>query len=292
MSNFSLFSPAKINLYLAITGRRADGYHDLVSVVAPLNWGDTLHVTTASDTVLTCDDPTLAIDETNLILKATAAFRADTGWKDGVHFRLDKRIPVGAGLGGGSSNAVAALRALNQLAGYPLDHDGLRHIAAGLGADCVLFLEDTPVMMRGRGEIIERLSTAEHARFMGRRLLLFKPGFGVSTAWAYAQMARDPANYLSSNLAEAHWQSWREAPAVQLGELCQNNMEQVVFTKYPALPALYSGLTEQFGLQPHMSGSGSASFIILEEGTDPAQVASYIREAWGPHAFVLSVALA
>jgi 4-diphosphocytidyl-2-C-methyl-D-erythritol kinase len=99
LSNFSLFSPAKINLYLAITGRRADGYHDLVSVVAPLNWGDTLHVTTASDTVLTCDDPTLAIDETNLILKATAAFRADTGWKDGVHFRLDKRIPVGAGLG-------------------------------------------------------------------------------------------------------------------------------------------------------------------------------------------------
>src|SRR5438552_482615 len=126
----SLFSPAKINLFLAVTGRRADGFHDLVSVVAPLDFGDELVAELGGSRreagggkqfTLECDHPEVPVDGANLVLKAAEAFVAATGWSGSVHFRLTKRIPPGAGLGGGSSNAVAALRALNRLAGGLLD---------------------------------------------------------------------------------------------------------------------------------------------------------------------------
>src|SRR5581483_6186978 len=119
----TILCPAKLNLYLAVTGRRADGFHDLVSVVVKLDFGDTLTVEPsgrAGRFELVCDDSTLPIDDTNLVLKAARAFAAAARWTGGVRFALTKRIPVGAGLGGGSSDAAAALRALNQLAGVPL----------------------------------------------------------------------------------------------------------------------------------------------------------------------------
>ena len=121
MSTLSIFAPAKVNLFLAITGRRADGYHDLVSVVAPVEFGDTLRVEVqvggggAARFELGCDDAAVPVDETNLVWKAARAFVAATGWTGGAQFFLEKRIPMGAGLGGGSSDAVAALRALNEL---------------------------------------------------------------------------------------------------------------------------------------------------------------------------------
>ena len=147
-----LFSPAKINLFLAVTGRRADGFHDLVSVVAPLDFGDELSVGAANGFVLECDDPAVPVDGSNLILKAAAAFSAATKFKGGAHFKLTKRIPMGAGLGGGSSNAVTALRALNRLSGGLASEAQLEAIAAALGSDCVLFLKSAPMVMRGRGE--------------------------------------------------------------------------------------------------------------------------------------------
>src|SRR5436190_1798880 len=107
-----------------------------------------LCVRPADGFTLTCDDATVPIDESNLVLKAARAFAAATGWSGGAKFALEKRIPMGAGLGGGSSDAVAALRALNELAGRPLDAPKLANLAAGLGSDCPLFLHDGPVIMR------------------------------------------------------------------------------------------------------------------------------------------------
>jgi 4-diphosphocytidyl-2-C-methyl-D-erythritol kinase len=121
----TVFSPAKINLYLSVTGCRDDGFHDLVSVAAPLDFGDELTATVIetdgeSRFRLECDHPDVPVDDSNLVLKAAFTFAEATGWpalngRSGVHFKLAKRIPIGAGLGGGSSNAVAALRALNIL---------------------------------------------------------------------------------------------------------------------------------------------------------------------------------
>jgi len=288
----SLFSPAKINLFLAITGRRADGYHDLVSVVAQLDIGDELTaVPGGTGFALECDMPGVPGDDTNLVLRAAHAFAAATGWKGGVRFKLTKRIPPGAGLGGGSSNAVAALRALNRLAGGLLAEDELGGIAASLGSDCALFLNQTPVVMRGRGERIEPLPEGAARRLRGRHVLLFKPSFAISTAWAYGRMAARGTDYLPAAEAAARLAAWQRggAPAE---EILFNNMEGVAFEKFVALPVLLGKLRQASGVAPRMSGSGSACFALLGDpatGSGPAQVTpmkQMIAECWGPAAFV------
>ena len=292
---FALFSPAKINLFLAITGRRADGFHDLVSVVAPLDFGDELTVGAGEKFTLECDDPAVPVDGNNLILKAARAFAAATRWQDGAHFKLTKRIPLGAGLGGGSSNAVAALRALNQLAGGIASEAQLEEIAATLGSDCVLFLKNVPVVMRGRGERVEAL--ADHgpvgtlARLVGRRVLLFKPSFGISTAWAYGRMAARGTDYLAEEETEARLKRWINGSA-PVGELLFNNMEGVAFEKFVALPLLLGKLRSEFGVVGRMSGSGSACYAMLGENQAVAPLERLIRECWGAEVFVQEARIA
>lgn len=289
----TIFSPAKLNLFLAITGRRADGFHELVSVAAPLDWGDTLRAERAEADALTCDDPAVPVDGSNLVLKAAQAFRAASGWAGGVRFALEKRIPIGAGLGGGSSNAAAALRALNRLAARPLGEAALAEVAASVGSDCALFLHEGPVAMRGRGERVAPLPAPAAARLRGRRVLVFKPAFGISTAWAYGQMAaRAPASYLPAADAEARLAAWVRDDGARAEELLFNNMEAAAFAKFPALPLLLERLRAEFGLQPRMSGSGSACFAFLGEEGRTEVMAARIREAWGESAFVISARLA
>jgi len=287
----SIFSPAKINLYLAVTGRRADGFHDLVSVVAPLDFGDEL-VAEAGGTgfTLACDMPGVPVDDSNLVLKAAHAFVAATGWKERAAFKLTKRIPLGAGLGGGSSNAVAALRALNQLAGGRLAESELSAIAATLGSDCTLFMKNAPVVMRGRGELVEGLPKTVTERIRGRRVLLFKPGFAINTAWAYGRMAARGSDYLPATEAEARLSAWRQGSAPAEG-LLFNNMEGVAFDKFVALPVLLERLHGEFGLATRMSGSGSACFALLGDDFVTGPVLALIRESWGPAAFVREVRL-
>lgn len=287
VSALTLQCPAKINLFLAITGRRSDGFHELLSVVAPLDWGDTLRVEAAESFSLVCDDPAVPVDGSNLVLKAAEAFRAATGWRSGAKFVLEKRVPAGAGLGGGSSDAAAALRALNRLAGEPLKNAELADVAARVGSDCALFLHGGPVVMRGRGERVEALAEAATARLRGRSVIVFKPAFGISTGWAYRQMATGaPASYLPAADAEARLAAWAagKAPAE---ELLFNNMEAAAFRKFPALPALLDRLRRDFGLRPRMSGSGSACFALLESGADEPAIAAAIRHAWGDSALVV-----
>jgi 4-diphosphocytidyl-2-C-methyl-D-erythritol kinase len=225
-------------------------------------------------------------------LKAAAAFVAVTGWQGGVDFRLTKRIPVGAGLGGGSSNAVATLRALNQLSGGALSEEKLAGIAASLGSDCALFLHHAPVVMRGRGERIEALPASAAARLRGRRVLLCKPSFGISTPWAYGRMVTEaPAHYWPAAEAEARLAAWLggNAPAE---ELLANNMEGVAFEKYVALPVLLAQLQREFGVMARMSGSGSACFAVLRDDCATAPLVAAIRAAWGPRSFVQEARLA
>ena len=294
-----LFSPAKINLFLAVTGGRDDGYHELVSVAAPLDFGDEL---TAEDGgprtddraqfTLECDHPELPVDDSNLILRAARAFVVATGWGQRVAFKLTKRIPLGAGLGGGSSNAVAALRALNQLSGGRLGEARLAEVASTLGSDCALFLKNAPVVMRGRGERIEALPAAAAGRLRGQRVLLFKPSFAISTAWAYGRMAAGGADYRPAGDAEARLAAWLRG-AAPVGELLFNNMEGVAFEKYVALPVLLEKLRREFGVAARMSGSGSACFALLggtpengEQTDRRARMKHLIKGCWGPAAWV------
>ena len=295
MSALSIFAPAKLNLFLAITGRRADGFHDLVSVVATVDVGDTLRVTGAADGkfALSCDDAAVPADGTNLVLKAARAFVAATGWTGGASFGLEKRIPMGAGLGGGSSDAVAALRGLNALAGGALGPGRLAEVAATLGSDCPLFLHGGPVVMRGRGERVEALPAGAAARLRGRRVLIFKPGFGIATPWAYGQMAAGaPGSYVPAAEAERRLAAWVERAEAPAEELLFNGMEGVAFAKFVALPTLLEQLRGRFGVAARMSGSGSACFALLAEDAPGAAIREAIRAAWGASAFVTEARLA
>ncbi len=294
MNTVEVFSPAKLNLLLAILGRREDGFHELLSVATPLQWGDRL-VAEPGDTddlTLFCDDPEVPVDDGNLVLRAARAFRAATGWTAGVRFALEKHIPMGAGLGGGSSNAVAALRALNELAGGPLDDLALTGLAAGIGSDCALFVPGRPVAMRGRGERLAVLPDGPAGRLRGRRVLVFKPGFPIATGWAYGRLAAT-GKYWAADRAEAWLDTWLagDAPAE---ELLANTLEAVAFAKYPALPVLLDRLRGDFGLAPRMSGSGSACFTLLPESGGPSvpELHAAIAEAWGPRARVIETRLA
>lgn len=288
----TVFSPAKINLFLAITGRRADGFHDLVSVVAPLEFGDELVTEPAEGGrfTLACDAADVPTDATNLIIQAAQLFAATTGWTGGARFRLTKRIPMGAGLGGGSSNAVAALRALDQLAGGIAGAASLEAMAARLGSDCVLFLRAAPVVMRGRGERVEDLPPAAAARLRGRRVLVFKPSFGIATPWAYGRLVARGTDYLPAAEAEARLAAWLAGGAPAEAVLF-NNMEPAAFEKFVALPVLLQELRDAFGLAPRMSGSGSACFALLRDDAEAAPVVSRIRECWGPAACVFETRL-
>lgn len=303
----TVFSPAKLNLFLAITGRRADGFHDLVSVVAPLDFGDRLMAQAEDWKVegdlftLKCDHEEVPVDQSNLVLKAARAFAAATSWDRSVRFILKKNTPLGAGLGGGSSNAVAALLALNHLSDGRLDEALLMQLAASLGSDCPLFLRKAPVVMRGRGEQVEALPAAAATRVRGRRVLLFKPSFGISTPWAYGRMVARGTDYLPAAEAEARLAAWLRG-AAPLEELLFNNMEPAAFGKFEALPVLLAKLRREFGVAAGMSGSGSACFAVLPgPSTGPGQGASadtvtrmkqMIRDCWGQGAFVQEARLA
>jgi 4-diphosphocytidyl-2-C-methyl-D-erythritol kinase len=289
-----LHSPAKLNLFLAITGRRPDGFHDLVSVAAPVEFGDTLKIgPRESGFSLECDDPRLEVDETNLVLRAARAFAEASGWRGGAHFSLEKRIPAGAGLGGGSSNATTALLGLNQLAGSPLDSSRLNEVASRLGSDCALFLQNQPVVMRGRGETVAALPMQAASRLRGRRVLIFKPPFGISTVWAYGRMVKEaPAAYLPSDQAEARLGAWINDADASGEALLFNNMEAPAFTKYIALPVALVCLRDEFALAPRMSGSGSACFAFLPDDASVTAIAERIRALWGSDAFVVETRLA
>jgi len=281
-------APAKINLFLAVTGRRGDGYHDLVSVAAPLVWGDAISVETGGDAFsVDCDDPEIPTDGRNLVLKAAAAFAEASGWRGGARISIAKRIPSCAGLGGASSDAVTTLTALNAAAGRPLGAADLARVASGIGSDCALFLSGAPVVMRGRGERVDALPGEAYSRFRGMRVLLFKPAFAIPTPWSYGRLAAEaPRGYVPALAAEARLGAWIAKAGAPVEELLFNSMERPAFAKFPALPALLELIRHRFGIAARMSGSGSACFALLNENVDARPVEATIRDAWGPSAFV------
>lgn len=284
----TLSSPAKVNVFLAVTGRRPDGFHELLSVAAPVDFGDILTAQAAeggADT-LECSQPEVPKGPDNLVLRAAAAWRAAGGRAPPVRFVLGKWIPMGAGLGGGSSNAAAALRALQLLATAPLGPERLAAVAAAVGSDCPLFLADGPVVVRGRGERVEPLPLAGTSRLRGRMLVVFKPIFAVATPWAYARLAAGaPGSYLSPAEAEGRVAGWL-AGGAPAEELLFNSFSGPVGEKFVALPVLARRLEARFGLRALLSGSGSASFVFVANDSEAEAVVEAVAEAWGPHAYV------
>ncbi len=258
------FSPCKVNLMLAITGVRPDGFHELVSLVTPTRFGDELYVEISDSDSLKCNMEGVPCDSSNLVMRAAEIFRRASGRTERFAFDLQKKIPAGAGLGGGSSNGAAALAAVNELCGNPLPMAKLADLAAELGSDCPLFLSNSPVVMRGRGEKVFPLFGAARRCLERVKFFVFKPEFSINTGWAYSQMKKNPSDYIDRDLAENIISEWLENPCVFNLPLV-NNMQIEAFKKYPALEVAIEEIKKRFRVPCMMSGSGSACFAVVND---------------------------
>lgn len=257
----SLMAPAKINLSLRILGKRPDGFHELETLMAPIGLADAIEVShgMGHGITLTCNDPELSTGSENLCVKAAEAFRMATGLDHGIAITLLKRIPHGAGLGGGSSDAAAVLKGINELFDHPLVEEELHQIAATLGSDIPFFLWSGPAWCRGRGEILEGVDSLPQ-----RRLLLIKPPFPVPTVWAYKKYAE----LKESGKLPA------EPEKQFLGDLeFVNDLEAPVFHKYLLLPVMKTWLRQQSGAESaFMTGSGSTMVAVLAPDVTAEQI--------------------
>lgn len=243
-------APAKINLSLRILGKRADGFHEIETVMAPLSLSDTLDIELGegSGVEFTCSDTSLPLDGTNLVCRAVDAFARHTGRQFHARIHLEKKIPHGAGLGGGSSDAASTLKALNTILGSGLSVDDLESLAGTLGSDIPFFIRSCPAICRGRGELVEPL-----ASFPEANVLLVKPPFPIPTPWAYG--AYQKSNKSAETFRQFHG-------SIEL----MNDLEAPVFSKYLVLPVLKRWLLDQAGVMSAMiSGSGSTIFAIVNK---------------------------
>lgn len=259
-----VLAPAKINLSLKILGRRNDGFHEIETLVSPISLADKIDIERQSRWIdFSCDDPTLPGGDENLAVRAAKAFFEKAKINGGVGIKLHKKIPHGAGLGGGSSDAAATLGALNELFETKLPREELAKLGSTIGSDVAFFLFESAAVCKGRGEIVSPTKLEKRLS-----ILLLKPGFSVSSGWAYSQ-----------------WQDSKEIPKISYqpqnfdGQSFANDLERPVFEKFVFLAQLKAWLLKQpeVGVAL-MSGSGSTVFAVFRENADVDFVAKRARE--------------
>lgn len=247
-------APAKINLSLKIDDRkrRTDGYHEISTLIAKIDLADELHFHKSITSSLVCDAPDLAVDESNLVLRAVQEFEKVYGRKVKQKITLTKRVPMAAGLGGGSADAAVTLLALNERLGTQYTHDELREMAAAIGSDVAFFINPVVTLCKGRGE---RTKTIERFSTWSSPIVLLKPQFGVSTKWAYGA-------YRGAHRRKEFFYGEQE---LENGPRLVNDLEIPVFSKFPFLGLLKNWMLERPGVKGAlMSGSGSTMFALTD----------------------------
>ncbi len=245
------FPNAKINLGLDILRKRPDGYHDIASVFYPLGWHDALEAVPSEGFSFTSSG--LAIPgeaQDNLCVKAYTLFSEKYGCP-AVHLHLHKAIPMGAGLGGGSSDATAALALLNQLGGHKLGHGALKEMAALLGSDCAFFVENRPMLATGRGEVLAPVPLS----LKGMHVALVCPGVHVPTPRAYSLVVPQEPAMPVEEIVRLPVTAWK-------GRL-ENRFEAPVTAAYPELAGIKERLYGAGAAYASMTGSGSAFYGLF-----------------------------
>ncbi len=275
-----VLAPAKVNLLLRILGRREDGYHLLNSLMLPVSLYDEIWIrldnvvsadspTPTAQICLSCDDTRIPSDETNLAYRAASLLCQEAGLVARLSLRLIKRIPAGAGLGGGSSDAAAVLKGLNSLLRLGWTEQRLCNLGLRLGADVPFFIPCRPARVTGIGEELSP------ARMAGRRwLVLIVPAFGVSTSWAYRrfdQLIGATASDLSPTTAVLA-DGWPSPVA------CVNDLERAVLPAHPLLQDLKNMLLSARAEAALMSGSGSAIFGLFDRRAAAQRAADSIAQ--------------
>ena len=310
-------SPCKVNLILNILGKRADGFHELETVMQPVNLCDAMTFERAGTALLlTCSHPELPCDSKNLVHRAATAFLSAVKISDGVKIHLQKNLPLAGGIGGGSANAAVTFTALNELFGSPLPLEKLHELAATLGSDVPFFLYDQPALATGRGEKVRTLENFPALK--GKAFFLVHPGFGISTPWSYQNLARFPkdqngtpgrAEKLIAALQSNHSLA-RPSDTLSTtggegrgegatpGNQCKmwsddfyNSLEAPAFDKFPVLRLYQEFLRENGALVALMSGSGSTTFAIAENLPAADQLAEKFKSQFGDKGWTATVAI-
>jgi len=248
------FAPAKINLFLRITGLRNNGYHEIASLFVPVALYDTLRISKRErGLAVHCSGKKVPRGSANLVHRAATYFFENTGIDEGAEIRLTKNIPVASGLGGGSSDAAATLLALNQLWGKPLKKRELEEIALCLGADVPFFLLRRPALARGIGEILRPIEGLPSFWYV-----IVSPTVMVSTAWAYSKIKLELTN--EEDLNKIYFLKKADT---NIPDMLSNDLESVTFGKHPFLHSIKTSLIELGALGSLMSGSGPSIFGLF-----------------------------
>jgi 4-diphosphocytidyl-2-C-methyl-D-erythritol kinase len=263
-----LRAPAKVNLQLRVHGRRADGFHEIETLMVPISLADEImvEVSAGSAVRISCDDPNIPVGDENLAARAAREYSRRTGLQFGAQIGIRKRIPMGAGLAGGSSDAAAVLVGLDNILETHLGVEGLEKVAAKVGSDVPFFIRGLPAMCSGRGEIIQPFDVPEK---LG--LLLLKPPFSVETPWAY------------KSWAASHSLPGAPEDEQDLGWIkIFNSLERPVFEKFLVLPVMKEWLRQQHDVRAAgMSGSGSTVFALLREDRGGADLEKRAKARFG-----------
>lgn len=276
------WATAKVNLFLKVVGRRPDGYHTIETVYQSVALADCLRFeVTAGDIVLTCDDPGLPDTGNNLVVRAAELMRQRFPDKvRGLRVTLEKRVPIGSGLGGGSADAAATLKACNKLFRLHLGSEQLRELAAGLGMDVPFLIEGGRAIGRERGERLEPLPVSGSGW-----AVIVVPRIAISTRWAYEQL--DEVRPRETLPLELFVERLQNEPLRTWAGLCYNAFEDVVFQAHPELETLKNRLRNLGCAGAVMSGSGAAIVGLTEDQECAREVAQNLS---GPFQVVEAVA--
>ncbi len=284
-TSLTVFAPAKINLVLRILDRRPDGYHNLWSLMQIVQLEDELSISLSdkhSSITLQCDDSSLKTDPSNLVYRAAAAVLEHSGRVIGLDLVLAKRIPMGAGLGGGSSDAAATIIGLNQLLNLGWSMEKMAHVGQTLGSDVPFFFFAPSAIVEGRGEKVDPVQIKG-----SRWVVLVNPGFPVETKWAYQQFAISrtevrPLSEAHAALGKTSALSWESVLHV-----AENDFETAVFKTHPALHRIKQKLFTEGAEVALLSGSGATVFGVFHDETAARQAQTSFQTE--PHLKVYAV---
>jgi 4-diphosphocytidyl-2-C-methyl-D-erythritol kinase len=277
---------------LNLLGKRPDGFHELETLMHPVPVCDRLTFERKGNNIqLTCNDPRLPTDSKNLVYRAANLFLTTANIKDGVRIHLEKNVPMAAGLGGGSGDAAVTLLALNELFAEALPKEKLFELAASLGSDIPFFLQKEPAIGTGRGEKIKTL--APFPCLGGMSIILVHPGFGISTPWAYQQMSNFPdAQNGKPGRADKLAALLSKGDLAAASKEFYNSLEAPALKKYPLLVLFQEFFREQGALTTLMSGSGSATFAVVESQQKAEKVLEAFKTKFGEKMWLAAVGLA
>lgn len=267
MKGLRLQSYAKINLGLNILGKREDGFHEIETIFQQIDLKDEIEFKTKEEPVIEffCDSLEIPTGNDNLCVHAAKLLKETMGVQKGVEIVLKKTIPIGAGLGGGSSNGAVVLLGLNKLWNLKLKPKQLQNLACQLGSDVPFFIQGGTALACGRGEILRTLNFKNDFT-----ILIVFPGFQISTKSIYRQMNLNLT--IKKKSIKLRYFEGQDLKDVGICNLLKNDLEKIVFKKYPILAAIKEQLYSKNAIYASMSGSGSALFGIFREKSEALEV--------------------